>query len=434
MRVVDIIEAKRDAKAIDPKDMRDFVNAVASEKVPDYQTAAFLMAVFFRGMTEEELVAFTEAMIHSGDTMHFDALESQYKVDKHSTGGVGDKVSLSLAPMVAACGPVIPMISGRGLGHTGGTLDKLEAIAGYRVDLSNDEIQSAVKTAGYVITGQTARLVPADKKFYALRDVTGTVASIPLIAASIMSKKMSVGLNGLVLDVKTGSGAFMKTEAMARELADTMISIGNAMNCTTRACITSMDQPLGRAVGNANEVIEAIDMLKGQGPKDYAEICYAIGAEMLMVAKKLSHKEAMAELENAVKSGAALEQMRKNIQAQGGNPAVIDNYNLLSLAKYNTDFCVEQNGYIASFDCEAVGKAACVLGGGREVAGQAIDHSVGIEVLHKIGDRLHFNDPLFKITYQDEDKLQKAKAILKDAFVMSEEKVAAPALIRDRRA
>lgn len=429
MRVVDLIEAKRDGQAIAPEYMRAFVEDVASGKVPDYQTAAFLMAVFFRGMQKEELVAFTDAMIHSGDTMDLPSIKTDFKVDKHSTGGVGDKVSLSLAPMVAACGPVIPMISGRGLGHTGGTLDKLEAISGYRVDLSGDEIERAIKSAGYVITGQTQRLVPADKKFYALRDVTATVASIPLIAASIMSKKMSVGLNGLVLDVKTGSGAFMKTQAQARDLATTMIAIGNAMNCSTRACITSMDQPLGRAVGNANEVIEAIEMLKGQGPADYTEICYALGAEMLMVAKKIDRPTAYAELQHAVSSGKALEQMRKNIIAQGGNPEVVDNYALLKIAPHTAETCAQEDGFLAGFDCEAVGKAACLLGGGRQIAGEPIDHSVGIEVLHKIGEKLQKGEPLFKIHYQDKDKLAQAQAILQQSFTLSEHNTCPPPVL-----
>lgn len=304
------------------------------------------MAVYFKGMTTEELVAYTDVMLHSGDTLSFPGLSNQFKVDKHSTGGVGDKVSLSLAPMVAACGPVIPMISGRGLGHTGGTLDKLEAIPGFRVDLSSEEIEKAVKHAGFAITGQTASLVPADKKFYALRDVTGTVPSVELIAASIMSKKLSVGLNGLVLDVKVGTGAFMKTQKDAERLADTMIAIGNSMNCKTKACITSMDQPLGVAVGNANEVIEAIDMLKGKAPEDYAQICFALGTEMLTIATSMNREEARKALEEVIRNGKALEHFRKCVEAQGGDPRVVDDYSILKIAPNKISLNAKASGYI----------------------------------------------------------------------------------------
>ena len=409
MRVVDLIELKRDGKEIPANDIKEFVDAVVRKDVPEYQTAAFLMAVYFRGMLPEELVAYTQAMLYSGDTMSLKSLKDHYKVDKHSTGGVGDKVSLTLAPMVAACGPVIPMISGRGLGHTGGTLDKLESIPGFRVDLSEQEIEDAIAKAGYVITGQTGSLVPADKIFYALRDVTGTVSSIPLIAASIMSKKLSVGLNGLVLDVKVGSGAFMKTQKDAQELADTMISIGRAMGCDVRACITSMDQPLGVAVGNANEFIEAVEMLKGRAPKDYAHSCYTLGTEMLAMAKKISNDDAREELENAIKSGRALDQLRRNVAAQGGDARVVDDYSLLPLAPHTVDVRAPRDGFLSAFNCESVGKASCILGGGRAVAGAPIDHSVGLEVLHKIGDKVAKGDALFKVYYNDEKKCEEGE-------------------------
>lgn len=433
MRAVDLIEMKRDGKAIPAADMKAFVDAVVAKEVPDYQAAAFLMAVYFQGMQSEELVAYTDAMLHSGDTFSLPSLSHCYKVDKHSTGGVGDKVSLTLAPMVAACGPVIPMISGRGLGHTGGTLDKLESIPGYRVDLSEQEIETAIAKAGYVISGQTGRLVPADKIFYALRDVTGTVPSIELIAASIMSKKMSVGLNGLVLDVKVGSGAFMKTQERAQRLADTMISIGRAMGCDVRACITSMDEPLGVAVGNANELIEAIEMLKGNAPKDYAEIVMTLGTEMLAMAKKISNDDAREELEGAIRSGKALEQMRKNIAAQGGDARIVDDYSLLPMAKDSVQVVAPKAGYVSSYHCEAVGKAGCILGAGREVAGAPVDHSVGLEVLHKIGDRVEAGTPLFTVRYRDEKKCEQAQKMLLESIVISEERPAPNALIRDIR-
>ena len=433
MRVVDLIEQKRDGKEIAAADIKAFVDAVVRKEVPEYQTAAFLMAVFFRGMLPEELVAYTQAMLYSGDTLSLKSLSDKYKVDKHSTGGVGDKVSLTLAPMVAACGPVIPMISGRGLGHTGGTLDKLESVPGYRVDLSEQEIEAAIAKAGYVITGQTGSLVPADKIFYALRDVTGTVPSIPLIAASIMSKKLSVGLNGLVLDVKVGSGAFMKTQNDAQALADTMISIGRAMGCDVRACITSMDQPLGKAVGNANEFIEAVEMLKGNAPKDYAHICYTLGTEMLAMAKKISNDDARDELENAIRSGRALDQLRLNIAAQGGDARVVDDYSLLPIAKDTVMVRAPRDGYLAAFNCESVGKASCILGGGRAVAGAPIDHSVGLEVLHKIGDKVAKDEPLFKVFYKDEKKCEEASKMLLDAITMSDTEPSPNQLVRDIR-
>lgn len=433
MRVVDLIEAKRDGRVIPAADIREFVNAVVRKDVPEYQIAAFLMAVYFKGMERDELVAYTDAMLHSGDTMSLTGLSKSFKVDKHSTGGVGDKVSLTLAPMVAACGPVIPMISGRGLGHTGGTLDKLESIPGYRVDLDENEIEGAIHQCGYIISGQTGTLVPADKIFYALRDVTGTVPSIPLIAASIMSKKLSVGLNGLVLDVKVGTGAFMKTQKDAQVLADTMISIGNAMNCETRACITSMDQPLGVAVGNANELIEAIEMLKGNAPKDYEEICYALGTEMLSIAKGISPDDARDELSKAITSGRALDCLRKNVAAQGGDARVVDDYSLLNVSKTTTVVKAEKAGYVTGYNCEEVGKASCVLGGGREVAGAPVDHSVGLEVLHKIGDKVEAGTPLFNVYYHDEAKAEKACAMLLDAIKIGDDKPTENVLIRDIR-
>lgn len=433
MRAVDLIELKRDGREIPASELKAFVNDVVSRTVPDYQAAAFLMAVYFKGMTNDELVAYTDAMLHSGDTLSLKSLSGMYKVDKHSTGGVGDKVSLTLAPMVAACDPVIPMISGRGLGHTGGTLDKLESVPGYRVDLDESEIEKGVLDAGYVITGQTGSLVPADKIFYALRDVTATVPSIELIAASIMSKKMSVGLNGLVLDVKVGSGAFMKTQDRAQRLADTMIGIGRAMGCDVRACITSMDEPLGRAVGNANEFIEAVEMLKGNAPEDYAQLVMTLGVEMLSMAKKISNDDARDELDKAIRSGKALEQLRKNIAAQGGDARVVDDYSMLP--SVDNTYCVraEKAGYVSSYNCEEVGKAGCILGAGREVAGAPVDHAVGLEVLHKIGDRVEKGDALFKVAYRDEKKCEAASKMLLEAVQLSDEKPQPNRLVRDVR-
>lgn len=431
MRVVDLIEKKRDNVELSTEEIEAFVAAAVKGDVPEYQISALFMAIYFRGMNAREVTAFTRAMLYSGDTMKLSVLAQDYKVDKHSTGGVGDKVSLSLAPMVAACGPVIPMISGRGLGHTGGTLDKLEAIPGYRVDLSETEIEDAVRKAGYVITGQTASLVPADKMFYALRDVTGTVPALALIAGSIMSKKLAVGVNGLVLDVKTGSGAFMKDPDDARALARTMLDIGQGMGCDVRACITSMDQPLGVAVGNANELIESIEMLKGRGPADYSEICYSLGTEMLSIAKKLTPEAARKALEEAVESGRALEQMRLNIAAQGGDARVVDDYSLLTIAKHTKVVTAKETGYVSAYECERVGKAASVLGGGRAKVGDALDHSVGISVLRKIGDHVTKGDALFEIQYKDAEKCAQAEALLDVALSISQDKVKPLELILD---
>lgn len=431
MRTVDIIEAKRDNRPLPPEALTDFVNGVVAGRVPDYQAAAFLMAVYFRGMHTEELVAYAKAMLYSGATLSMPSLKDRYKVDKHSTGGVGDKVSITLAPLVAACGPVIPMISGRGLGHTGGTLDKIEAIEGMNVELSAEDFERCVSDVGYAIAGQTAELVPADKKLYALRDVTGTVPSIPLIAASIMSKKLAAGLDGLVLDVKTGSGAFMKSFDDAATLAQTMIAIGEGMGCRTRACVTSMEQPLGRAVGHSNEMVEAFAALRGEGPKDYLEVCMALGVEMLQLALGVSADAARASLRAAIDSGRALEHCRRWIEAQGGNPRVIDEpYKYMPRAPHERMLEATVSGYLNAFDCAEVGRACGILGGGRATASDKIDHAVGIEVLAKLGDRIDPGTPLFSIAYRDEDKAKQAEALLRQAIIIKDSPCQAPSLLR----
>ena len=432
MRTVDLLEAKRDGLDIPPQAIEDFVKGVVAGTVPDYQAAAFLMAVYFRGMTTDELVGYTRAMLHSGEVLSLPALAKRYKVDKHSTGGVGDKVSLTLAPMVAACGPVIPMISGRGLGHTGGTLDKLEAIPGFKVELPSAELEHVVAEAGLAIAGQTANLVPADTILYALRDVTGTVPSVALIAASIMSKKLSVGLDGLVLDVKVGTGAFMKTFDAAQELAQTMIAIGKGMGCDTRACITDMNQPLGRFVGHSNEVAEAIATLRGEGPEDYTELCYALGVEMLGLAQGLSAEAARQALDKAVNSGAALDHFGRMVAAQGGDRRVVDDLSLMPWAPERRDILAPTAGYISAFSCADVGRACGVLGGGRATADDLIDHGVGIEVLHKIGAAVTEKTPLFTITYRDAARADQAAAILRQACTIAPDPVQAPPLVHAR--
>src|SRR6266850_2248182 len=329
MRAVDIILSKRDGRTLAREEIRFFVDGVTAGSLPDYQASALLMAILLRGMTAEETAWLTDAMVHSGVRVDLHDIPGA-KVDKHSTGGVGDKTSLVLAPLAAACGLVVPMMSGRGLGHTGGTLDKLEAIPGFRVGLSLDEMKSALKAVGCAMIGQTDQIAPADKKLYALRDVTGTVESIPLISASIMSKKLAEGIDALVLDVKTGSGAFMKTEVHSRRLAESLVSIGNASGVKTEAMITAMDAPLGRAVGNALEVIECIEVLKGRGPKDLIDVSMELAARMLVLGKVADDLAAADEqARRAIASGEGLERFRQIIEIQGGDPKVVDDYERL---------------------------------------------------------------------------------------------------------
>lgn len=435
MRTVDLIELKRDGRPVPPAALADFVRGVARGEVPPYQAAAFLMAVYFRGMSTEELVAYTEAMLHSGMVLDLSRLPA-YKVDKHSTGGVGDKVSLALAPMVSACGPCIPMISGRGLGHTGGTLDKLEAIPGLDVQLEADRFMACVESVGFAISGQTAEIAPADGVLYALRDVTATVPSIPLIAASILSKKLAEGLDGLVLDVKVGSGAFMRTREDAVALSRTMLELGTAMGCDTRVLVTDMEQPLGRAVGNANEVAEAIATLRGEGPADFTELCLALGAEMLQLAGAAPDEAAArAQLVRAVESGEALERFRRFVTAQGGDGRVVDAPDaLLPRAPHRETIRAARDGIVAGFACAEVGRACGVLGGGRATAGEPIDHAVGLEVLVRIGDQVRAGDPLFEVDYRDAKRLAEARSILERAIVLADAQVAARPLVHERLA
>ncbi len=362
--------------------------------VPDYQMAAFCMAVFFRGMDEAEVGALTEAMLRSGDVLDLSDVPGP-KVDKHSTGGVGDKVSLALAPLAAACGVKVPMISGRGLGHTGGTLDKLEAIPGFRVDLGVDRFRALVREVGACLVGQTSRLAPADRKLYALRDVTATVESIPLIAASIMSKKLAEGIDALVLDVKVGSGAFMKGPEDARALARTLAGIGRNMGKRVTALLTAMDQPLGRAVGNALEVAETVELLRGGGPGDLREVTVALVAEMLVlggVAPDLA--AARDRVEAAVADGRGLAKLEEIVRAQGGDPAVLHDPGRLPRAPRTWDLGAAAEGFVAAMDAEAVGLAAVALGAGRSRVEDRVDPAVGIVVHKKLGDRVERGEPL----------------------------------------
>ncbi len=393
MSVVEIIRKKRDGHALTPLELREFARAAACGTWPDYQLSALLMAICIRGMNDEETATLTREMADSGTIFDLSAIPG-IKVDKHSTGGIGDKVSLVLAPLVAACGAVVPMMSGRGLGHTGGTLDKLEAIPGFRVNLSEAEFKSTLRKLGVAMIGQTGEVAPADKKLYALRDVTGTVESIPLITASILSKKLAEGISGLVLDVKCGRGAFMKTLPQARELAQSITRVGKLNGLKVRAIITNMDAPLGRAVGNALEVIESIETLRGGGPADLRELCLVFAAEMLELAGKHDGRRLAEEV---LDKGAALDKFREMIAAQGGDPAVVDDPSMLPRADSQTPIVAGQSGFVTEMDGEAVGIAALELGAGRRKTEDRVDPSVGIIVSKKPGEVVKAGDAVFEV-------------------------------------
>jgi pyrimidine-nucleoside phosphorylase len=394
VRAYEIIHRKRDGQAIPAEELAALVDGFTRGEIPEYQMSAFCMAVFFRGMDGAEVRALTEAMLRSGDVLDLSAIPGA-KIDKHSTGGVGDKVSLALAPLAAACGVKVPMISGRGLGHTGGTLDKLEAIPGFRVDLPAEEFTRLVREVGACLIGQTARLAPADKKLYALRDVTATVESIPLIAASIMSKKLAEGIDGLVLDVKVGSGAFMKTREDARALAAVLCGIGRSMGKKVTALLTAMDQPLGRAVGNALEVAEIVDLLRGGGPADLRECTIALTAEMLLLAGAAPDAAAArAAVEGAIADGRGLETFERIVAAQGGDARAIRDPSRLPRAAGTYPVPAPADGVVVEIDTEAVGLAAVALGAGRARVEDPVDPAVGILVEKKLGDPVRRGEPL----------------------------------------
>jgi pyrimidine-nucleoside phosphorylase len=420
MRAVDIILKKRDGGALSRDEIRVFVAGVTDGTLPDYQAAALLMAILLRGMTRDETAWLTDAMVHSGIRVDLSEIPG-LKVDKHSTGGVGDKTSLILAPLAAACGVPVPMMSGRGLGHTGGTLDKLEAIPGFRVNLSLDEMKAALAHAGCAMIGQTAQIAPADKKLYALRDVTGTVESIPLISASIMSKKIAEGIDALVLDVKTGSGAFMKTEADSRLLAESLVSIGSANGVKTEAIITRMDAPLGNAVGNALEVIECIEVLKGNGPADLIDVSIELAARMLVLGKVSGDLGAAKQkLRNAIASGAGLDRFRQIIEIQGGDPRVVDDYSRFPRAPHRHTVQADRAGYVVSVDAALVGRASVALGAGRDRVEDPVDFAVGIMVTAKPGDAVRAGEPLFDIHYRDRARLDTALALTARAVTIGD--------------
>ena len=430
MRMVDIITKKRDGGVLTNQEIDFFVDGYVEGKIPDYQVSALLMAIVFRGMTNDEIVHLTDRMEHSGDVMDLSSIPGK-KVDKHSTGGVGDKTSIALGPMVAACGAVVAKMSGRGLGHTGGTLDKLESIPGMNVFMKEERFMEILKDIGVAIAGQTGTLVPADKKLYALRDVTGTVESIPLIASSVMSKKLASGSDCILLDVKFGNGAFMKTREDAQKLAKIMCAIGNSLNRDTRAVLTSMEQPLGHAVGNALEVKEAIDTLHGHGPKDFQDLCYQSGAIMLEqagIAK--NEEEGLKMLHKVIDDGSAFEKLRQMVIAQGGDVSYIDHPEKFPLAKHIVEVKASKSGYVKHIVALEIGESAMRLGAGRETFDDVIDMAAGIVLNKKVGDKVEKGDVLCVVHTNKEDFVPILKDI-EEAFTIVNEFVPYPPTVHD---
>lgn len=426
--VTELIAIKRDGGRLSDEAIRQLIAGYTDGSIPDYQMAALTMAIFIRGLDTDELTTWTHAMLHSGDVLDLSAIDGP-KIDKHSTGGVGDKISIPLAPIVTACGVNIPMMSGRGLGHTGGTLDKLESIPGFTTAFDRDEFRDFLARTGLVLAGQSERLVPADRKLYALRDATGTVPSIPLIASSIMSKKLAEDLDGLVLDVKTGSGAFMTEPDEARRLAQTMIEIGSGHGIPVTALITAMDQPLGRAVGNAHEIRESIAVLSGGGPPDVIDLTKALAVEMLNLAKV---EDGEARVEKAITSGAALEKFGEVIAAQGGDAKVIEDPTLLPHPAHEIDLTAQEDGVVTRCDAHTIGVAAMRLGAGRARKEDDIDPAVGITLEKKLGDTVTAGDPLAIVGVSDPAHFNDVEPLLRSAWELGETRPERTPLILDR--
>lgn len=429
MRFVDIIDKKRENLELSNEEIQFWIDGVVDGSIPDYQTSALLMAIVLNGMTDKETAYLAKAMMHSGDVIDLSSIDG-IKSDKHSTGGVGDKTSMALGPMVAACGLKVAKMSGRGLGHTGGTLDKLESIEGFNCFLSEEKFIKQVKEIGVAIIGQTGDLVPADKKLYALRDVTSTVRSIPLIASSIMSKKLASGSDTILLDVKYGEGAFMRTVKEATELANAMISIGNSLGRNTMAMITDMNQPLGNTIGNSLEVIEAIDTLKGNGPKDFTELCMQAGEIMLMQGKICSTKEeARNILQDAVKSGKAFEKFKEMVAYQGGNVEMVEDTTLLPKSKFITEIKCRKEGYVEKIHSEELGILAMLLGAGRAKKEDSINYGVGLKINCKKGDKITTEDTICYV-HHDEELQDEWIERLYEAFLISDTHVENDPLIQ----
>jgi pyrimidine-nucleoside phosphorylase len=425
---VELIEAKRDGKALSPEAIEWLIRAYTDGTVADYQMSAMAMAVFLNGLDSDELAAWTTAMLHSGEILDFSDIRAA-KVDKHSTGGVGDKISIPLAPLVASVGVAVPMMSGRGLGHTGGTLDKLETIPGFTTKIEPDLFRQILGTHGLVLGGQTETLVPADRKLYALRDATGTVSSLPLIASSIMSKKLAEGLDGLVLDVKTGSGAFMKDIERSRALARTMVDIGARHGVKTTALITWMGQPLGREVGNANEMRESIDVLRGQGPEDVVELTMALGEVMMDLAGIEGGRRILTE---AIDSGKAMQKLIDVVVAQGGDPAVIEDPDLLPVCAHEAVITAPRDGFVTRCDALTIGVAAMRLGAGRERKEDTVDPGVGITLEAKVGHQVSKGEPLARVRYSDAALWNAQEKLLTSAWTIADAAPEPQALIIER--
>ena len=419
MRMVDIIDTKRNGGTLSDEQLQFFVDGVVDGSIPDYQTSALLMAIYFRGMTSAEQTSLTMRMMHSGERLDLSRIPG-VKVDKHSTGGVGDKVSLPLVAMVAATGIPVPMISGRGLGHTGGTLDKLEAIPGFKVELSEQEFIDQVAKEKLAIVGATGEVAPADKKIYGLRDVTDTVDSIPLIASSIMSKKIASGTDALVIDVKTGAGAFMKTLDQSRALAHALVDIGKQAGLQCMAVISDMNQPLGNKIGNALEIEESIDVLKGKGPADLTELVLTLGSYMVVMGGKAkTPEEARRLLEQTITDGTAYDRFKAMVIAQGGDPRVVDDYQVMPQAKYQIPYPAKRDGVVTKLAADEIGTASMLLGGGRQKADDELDYSVGIELHHKLGDTVKAGEPLLTI-YSNRQTIEDVERLLDESIEVSD--------------
>ena len=432
MRAVDVIRHKRDGGRLTDEAIRAFVSGATDGSWADYQASALLMAIVLKGMSLAEAVTLTDAMVTSGERLDLREFGAT-PVDKHSTGGVGDKLSLVIAPLAAACGAIVPMMSGRGLGHTGGTLDTLEAIPGFRVNMPLDDMRRVLKSTGCVLIGQTREIAPADRKLYALRDVTGTVESIPLICASILSKKIAEGIGALVLDVKVGKGAFMKTPEDARRLASWLVSIAEQNGVRTEALLTPMETPLGRAVGNANEVVESIETLKGQGPRDVEDLSVTLTARMLRLAGGASDDaDAERRVRAALTSGAGVEKFRAIIEAQGGDPRVIDDYSRMPQPSVREPFLAEADGVVSAMDAELVGRAAVALGAGRDRADAGVDGVAGIDIVAPIGTKVRRGDPIAVMACRDNGKVAAARALLSEAIAIGDRAKDAGPLVIDR--
>lgn len=424
MRAFDIIAKKRDKKELSKEEIEFFIEGYTKGEVTDYQTSALLMAIYLNGFSKEETVNLTMAMIKSGDVVDLSEING-IKVDKHSTGGVGDKTSLILVPMVAAAGGKVAKLSGRGLGHTGGTLDKLEAIPGFDINVSKENFINFVNKSGLVIAGQTQNIVPADKKIYALRDVTATIDSIPLIAASIMSKKIASGSDAILLDVKYGDGAFMKTKEDAEKLAEAMVSIGKGLNRNTSAAITLNGEPLGYAIGNALEIQEVIEVLSDRGPGDLRELCLRLGAQMLKLSNiEVDVNKGRAILEEVLKNGKALEKLKELVANQGGDVSVIEDKNLFTIAEIAHEVKAQEEGYVYELNAEKVGIASLLAGAGRETKDDVIDYGAGIILSKKMGSYVNEGDILATIYTSDMSRIEKSEEMLLSAYTMSNEKPA----------